>query len=160
MDVMLFLQYDQNEIKFWFFKVLKIIVGEYFDSYSLMFSNSDVFAKTNLGRSWKSVNYAFENYILITQFTVHREIFTPVLFSPNSPQKILVFANKKWFYSKSSYAFEDSNLIRYEINWWLIRSLIFLFFHAIKNYLKYSMNNEGMLNNFGSFKLHLVRYEV
>lgn len=85
MDVMLFLQYDQKKIKFWFFKVLKIIVGEYFDSYSLMFSNKDVFAKTNLGGSWKSVNYAFENYILKTQFTVHREIFTPVLFSPNSP---------------------------------------------------------------------------
>lgn len=77
--------WSKKKIKFWFFKVLKIIVVEYFDSYYLMFSNSDVFAKTDLGRSWKSVNYAFKNYILKTQFTVHREIFTPVLFPPNSP---------------------------------------------------------------------------
>lgn len=33
-------------------------------------------------------------------------------------------------------------------------------FSCFKNLFKYSMNNEGMLNNFRSFKLHLVRYEV
>lgn len=79
MDVMLFLQ---NKTKFWFFKVLKIIVGEYFDSYSLMFSNSDVFAKTNLGKKlkigqlciWKLYTY---NTVYYTQGNIYsRFIFT------------------------------------------------------------------------------------
>lgn len=86
----------KKKIKFWFFKVLKIIVGEYFDSYSLMFPNSDVFAKTDLGRSWISVSYAFENYILITQFTVH--IYSRFIFTQFSLENIGICKQKMvWF---------------------------------------------------------------
>lgn len=81
-----------------FFKVLKIIVGEYFDSYSLMFPNSDVFAKTDLGRSWISVSYAFENYILITVYCTQGNIYSRFIFTQFSPENIGICKQKMvWF---------------------------------------------------------------
>lgn len=98
-DVMLFLQYDQNEIKFWFFRVLKIIVGEYF---WLLFLDVFKFRRICKNRSWKKLNIGqlciWKLYTYNTVYCTQGNIYSRFIFTQFSLENIGICKQKMvWF---------------------------------------------------------------
>lgn len=95
MDVMLFLQNRQN---FDFFKVLKIIVGEYFDSYSLMFFK---FRRICKNKSWKKLKIGqlciWKLYTYNTVYYTQGNIYSRFIFTQFSLENIGICKQKNGF---------------------------------------------------------------
>lgn len=115
-------------------------------------------------RSWKKLNIGqlciWKLYTYNTVYCTQGNIYSRFIFTQFSLENIGICKQKMvWFkvilriWRKQSHTLWNKLVTYQKID-------LPIFFHALKNYLKYSMNNEGMLDNFGSIKLHLVRYEV